>query len=234
MGAKRKLATSLLDFFETPASRRVENPFDAWHGGGKGVERGVDPERLGTGEGAYIAGPGFYASEARPVGAHYRGQYEDMHKRKGALYKLQLHLDPARMGRLERPLHEQPSHVANSLFDIANTGNFYQPRFDMSRTMAPPMMEQMQLEEVLRRMGGMGQAGPTRAKMLRQELEGRGVQGLEFIGDSSGVKNFVVFDPELVTILKRYGLPVALAPGATAAGGLFDAGASASTPEPSP
>lgn len=122
----------------------------------------------------------------------------DKFKRKGGhMYELNINADPEHFLDWDKPLNEQSEHVKNA---IANS-----PLADYEKTKLPG-----------------SQIAPTTVEGAKA-MHGYGIKGIKYLDQQSrqsgeGTRNYVVFDPATIEIIRKYGLAGLIA-GSAATGG---------------
>ncbi len=145
----------------------------------------------------------------------------------GRMYEVQLHADPDEFLHWDKPLSEQPASVYQALEPIVST---------MKRTRGhatDPSGAEI-YNDLARNLGGQRQqqsvAGTypvpfTNDAAASAALSQAGIPGIRYLDQGSRgptgkqTHNFVMFDPSLIEIARKYGVPGLIAGGAASAAG---------------
>lgn len=125
----------------------------------------------------------------------------------GKMYEVNINAEPDQFLNWDKPLSQQGESVKAAIGKI--------PAIQESLAQAPDMIDHLTgatVHELVRPRGqGMGQS-PEIARQLREA----GIPGIRYLdqgsrGAGQGTSNYVVFDPSIVDITKKYGLAALLA-----------------------
>lgn len=220
-------------------SVRIPNPIRAYHGSSHAFDA-FDLSRIGTGQGAQAYGHGLYFAESEPVARSYRNAtlsspesyasllMEQHGGRDGAIRWLQ-------EGGLSRQFDRD---ALAALQGGRNFGHMYEVNIharpeqflDWDRLfgdMSPEAQARLRHAGFTENEGYMPsfvdylqtRHGPQGASNV---LHDAGFSGIRYLdqgsrGAGQGTSNYVLFDPSLVEILRRYGIAAPVAGGAAAA-----------------
>ena len=163
--------------------------------------------------------------------------------RPGSMYEVNLHARPEQFLELDRPLSEQSRHVSAALDRVGVDPNVYMLGghgiLDPRSAWPPPYRGRVNidpaeshvvtgrtaLEQLGERRGPFGLLSRT-PRRVSETLSEAGVPGARYLdqgsrGAGEGTRNYVVFNPEIIESLRRYGI-VAPPAGAALAAGLSD------------
>jgi hypothetical protein len=167
--------------------------FTAWHGSGVNFNKFMRT-KAHTGEGGAAFGSGIYVSQNQEVGKFYQKLSK---KPDATLYKVKVNIDTDRIMRWDLPFERQPKPVQNVLSTIDYDGS--------------KGSEARYYYHSLRSSYGGGKSGPVESEQATKFLEKKGIQAIYFVGDRKykgpgrdQSKNFVVFDPNNITILQKF------------------------------
>lgn len=138
-------------------------------------------------------------------------------KQTGTMYEVGIHADPDSMLNLDRPLKDQPPPVQRLVRDKLKSEGYLRPKDD-----GPRQLNSAWRSFVIDR-GSMsaGDSGSTALwKALEADkdspaasamLQDAGVPGIRYLDGASrirgrGTSNYVIFDPKLVEIVRKYGI----------------------------
>lgn len=191
-------------FVERVVAPRVANPIRAYHGSPHKFDE-FSLDAIGTGDGRQMFGHGLYFTDEEALAREYRPTG-------GSMYEVGIHAEPDRLLDWDRSLSDHAPSVQEAVLG-ARFGN---DRAAMARAKASG--------EFMDRSVGSFMSDLSHEKVLgsqaavARDLAGRGVPGLR-IGyrhgprgaDASapGTSNYVVFDPSIVDIQRRYAVPAA-------------------------
>jgi hypothetical protein len=159
----------------------------AFHGSPHEFEKFELSERtMGTGEGSQAYGKGLYFAEEEKVAQNYRNLFEGQ-GRKGHMYEALIRSEPESFVDLRKPLKDQPDVVKDQLRPVAEYLN-----------KDPETVTTAQLGAFL-----------SHPKVI-ENLRKSGISGIRFLDRASreageGTWNYVVFDDELISIVRKYG-----------------------------
>lgn len=132
----------------------------------------------------------------------------------GSMYEVDIHADPSHMLDWDKPLSEQHPNVINSISDVVRaakedaanpfslSGNFQGSRStEYGNPEKYKDLSGAALHDMLSRVYG--------HEMQSNELRNRGIPGIRYLdaasrGAGEGTSNYVVFDPNIIEILRRY------------------------------
>jgi hypothetical protein len=125
----------------------------------------------------------------------------------GSMYQVGINADPAHFLDWDAPLSEQHPKVQAALNPILDP---------MAKAYGSGPLTTQTVGDTFKRL-----EGKLGAPEMAQQLSDAGVPGIKYLdagsrGTGDGTRNYVVFSPENIDILKRYGLPAALGTGALA------------------
>jgi hypothetical protein len=189
----------------------------AYHGSPHSFER-FDPSKIGTGEGAQAYGHGLYFAENPQVAEEYKraitqAQLEKFHddllkygtaqkpaQSKGHMYEVDINAAPEHLLDWDATLGSQPKAVREAFAKQLE-------QFGPDAKMQAQMMIAASRH-------------PHGLRGVTQDLAAQGVPGIKYLdqgsrGAGEGSRNYVVFDPNLIDITRKYGLL-----GAPAVGGM--------------
>ena len=169
--------------------------FTAYHGSGANFDKFLRT-KAHSGEGGAAFGSGIYISKNPEVGKFYQ---KLSNSETATLYKIKVNIDTNKILRWDRPFEQQPKFVRDVLSTIDYDGsNGTEARY---------------YYHYLRASYGSGKSGPIESEKATKYLEDNGIQAIYFVGDRKfkgttrdKSQNFVVFNPNLITILNKYDL----------------------------
>lgn len=167
--------------------------FVAWHGSGARFNKFLRT-KAHSGEGGAAFGSGIYISKNPEVGKFYQKLSKN---NTATLYKIKVTVDTDKILRWDRPFSQQPKFVQGVLNTIGYDGsNGTEARY---------------YYHYLRASYGSGKSGPAESEKATKYLEDKGIQAIYFVGDRKykgagrdQSQNFVIFDPNQITILNKY------------------------------
>jgi hypothetical protein len=195
----------------------------AYHGSPHSFER-FDPSKIGTGEGAQAYGHGLYFAEQEATAKAYRDALayknqrpvvtkdptfgdvtilEQDPTRPGKMYEVDINAVPEHFLDWDKPLSQQHPHVQEALGKIGSA----QKNRPLSDTDLGKDLYYKQTQGLFN-------------ESASQRLREAGIPGIRYLDQGSraagkGSRNYVVFDPNLIDIKRKFGLL-----GAPAAGGM--------------
>jgi len=136
-------------------------------------------------------------------------------KPKGHMYEVNIAADPEHFLDWDKPLSEQPEAVRKAYAKAVADGD---PTLTELLDGSPESFGMMGLftkssgAQAYNTLAGQREFGADAAKRLREA----GIPGIKYLdqgsrGASEGTRNYVVFDDKLISILKKYGLPISAA-----------------------
>lgn len=190
-----------------PEAERAVEPIVAYHGSPHTFDR-FDLAHVGSGEGAQAYGHGLYFAENEDVAKGYKDR---LGNGRGATYQVAIKAPESRFLDWDTPLGEHPEDVQDAVLSLRFRGDQDQVRYAKR---SPQLMNRTAgsfLNDLANDTPGLS------ASKAAQGLADKGVAGVKYLDHGSrglggGTRNFVVFNPETVDILKRYGIAGALAP----------------------
>lgn len=204
---------------------KIENPIIGYHGSPHefkpepGFPLGrFKNENIGTGEGAQAFGHGHYIAENEAVAQSYKGagplqQWSSLDPPKvdGKMYEVAIHASPDQFLDWDKPLSQQSEAVRKAL-DAQFTAlkdrgvNLNDLPTMREPERAPAWQALAEISDRYNTDKLIADAGLPGVKYLDQHSRGAG----------QGSRNYVVRDPALIEILRKYGLLGPVAAGATA------------------
>lgn len=161
--------------------------FTAWHGSSARFDK-FEKVKAHSGSGGAAYGSGIYISKSEDVGKYYQKLTKS---NTSTLYKIKVNIDTDRLIRWDLPFDKQPVFVQKVLKTID---------YDESRG-----SEARYYYQYLRSQYGSGKSGPVESKEASDYLENKGIHGIFFNKDKKiPGQNFVIFDPNRITILNKY------------------------------
>ena len=196
----------------------------AYHGSPHDFDK-FDLSKIGTGEGAQAYGHGLYFAENEGVAQTYKGagpkqQWSSLDPPNvdGKMYEVNIKANPDDFLDWDKPLSQQSEKVASALSKVPETERLARQPIDPE--LGPPLPFDL-LGEILTNRewsrNGMSMYEPEISKALKDA----GIPGVRYLDQGSrsagqGSSNYVVFDDNLIEILRKYGL-LGMAGGAAAA-----------------
>jgi len=161
-------------------------------------------DQIGTGEGAQLYGNGLYFAESEKTGESYRDALSK--DGSGFMYEVDLDVTDDDLLNFDAPMRQQPAKIRKAFASI----------IDPMESDAPGEMRGMDLMRDLgnQSVGADGQYSDAEAV---EALMAAGIKGVKYADAqtrfSKGPKtsNYVIFDDKLVTIMRQYGVPLAVA-----------------------
>jgi hypothetical protein len=145
-----------------------------------------------------------------------RGVLDDVTKTAGHMYEVEVNADPAHFLDWDKPLSEQHPVVRGAVNSIAdNSVALSQRLVEAARNNIP-----LTGNDVVSTLARSGDFGDPR---IAQALQNAGIPGIRYLdqgsrGAGEGSRNTVVFSPEIMNIIRKYGIAGLMAGGAGAAG----------------
>jgi hypothetical protein len=158
--------------------------------------------------------------------ANRYGWKDFVNRNPGSMYQVRLRVKPDELLDWDKPLSEQPKAVQEKLsglgfkYNAAEMRKFDDALLDALTTDAPaaplPPQPSNPMGSYIARGDGLFD-GPAQIKKAEQ-LKAAGIKGIRYKdavsrGAEGGTYNYVIFDDSLITILKRYGIPMTAAAG---------------------
>jgi hypothetical protein len=176
---------SMAALLALPGTRKIR----AYHGSPHKFDKfRLDKDVLRTGQGATSYGEGTYLAEAEPVA---RGIRDETAGSGGHMYEVDIHADPEEFLDWDRAINEQSPVVSRKLRDVVH------PEWRTAET--PVALNQ----------GGFGMT-PERTMA---KIKAAGIPGIRYLdalsrrGEVSNLtRNYVVNNPDILEILRRYGI----------------------------
>lgn len=213
------------------AEQAVAQGIRAYHGSPHDFDA-FDLSKIGTGEGVQAYGHGLYFAENPTVAESYKGTAPnglawwnpknawtpaELPTGKGKMYEVNVNAHPDHFLDWEKPLSDQSDHVKAALQDFNIPEEIDYPRLS-SRIGEAPIDEKRALSgaDAYRRVGL--HAGPKdlnttieREIAATEALKNAGIPGIKYLDQGSraagtGTRNYVVFDQNLIDIIKKYGI----------------------------
>jgi len=159
----------------------------------------------------------FLRATAMDVDPQYAGQFHQLAdkveaamKPPGHMYEVQVNADPAHFLDWDTPMSRQSDHVVNAL----KQANGIAPEADLPASIANMTGKQL-YEKLTKAVGGQHQA----SSILQDKY---GIPGIRYLDERSraageGTRNSVVFSPEIMEIIRKFGLAGLMAGGGAAA-----------------
>jgi len=162
----------------TPDDDEAEH-FDAYHGSPYKFDQ-FDDSKIGTGEGTQAYGLGHYVAQSEDVAKYYR----DLGPSSGHMYRVRVNAAPRHFLDWDRPISEQHPELQEAL----------------RRIRAPRHLTGEQLYN--QHLRGSDEE-------VTNELKYAGISGIKYWDKNSrdegrGTRNYVVFDPDIIEIKRRY------------------------------
>lgn len=193
----------------------------AFHGSPHSFER-FDMSRIGTGEGAQSYGHGLYFAQSEDVARHYRDIVPASGRApaEGAMYEVNLNVDPRRLLDWDTPLSAQPQAVREAIAprmeqyhrDVARSYIAPQDGWgELATAEAAPTLDdlyrQMTGQRFYREIAREANSPDGASALLREA----GIPGMQHLDGHSraagtGTSNFVMFDDSLIEIMRKYGV----------------------------
>ena len=180
----------------------------------------------GTGEGKQVYGDGIYFSESDDVVNQYSKFFKDK-TGKSTRYEVDVNAEPGDFIDLHKPISSQSEKVKKAILGKDGVAHFlksdpsiaeamkYTPINDIEKMTGEQfyaLLDRLAQKGVLPS-NGPGVVGESSATAASNFLMNEGVTGLTQ-GISKSAKNYIVFDPETISIVKKYGIIGALSMGA--------------------
>lgn len=198
------------------AGEAAQAGIKAFHGSPHSFDR-FALDKINTGEGAQVYGHGLYFAENEDVARSYRDALSKSSL--GSMYEVNIAADPDKFLDWDAPITaESPQAIRDALNKIANSSD--------------PEIKKKLYEQV-GQPGSMfysvlGDAAKTgdyvkNQSAATQALKDAGISGIKYkdagsrFGHGEGTRNYVVFDENLVNIVKKYGIGTAVAAGLVSA-----------------
>ena len=130
---------------------------------------------------------------------------------KAHIYEVKINVKPDELIDWDRPISEQPKKIQDAMRAIGPDRALFNNKTKIQKFIAGAEDEANRIsgQDMWRASFGNGEAGADGA----ERLKAAGVKGIRYLdGDSRsrgrGTYNYVVFDDSLITILKKYGIPM--------------------------
>jgi hypothetical protein len=150
----------------------------------------------------------------------------------GSMYEVNLRADPSRLLDWDAPLGQQPQEVRDGISEILRWQRPAREALEAHRgTYGDPLGRHVYsaIEGLVPRTDGRAFAGnPSAGAFAAGELRDAGIPGIRYLDGGSraagdGTRNYVMFDDNLIDIVRRYGLAgLLMGGGAAAVGGASD------------
>jgi hypothetical protein len=189
-------------------------PIRAYHGSPHSFDK-FSSKAMGSGEGAQAYGAGTYFAEAEPVAMGYRDRLTPAGQ-KGSMYEVGIDAPPEAFIDHAKPLNQQSQLVQDAFASLGRGKTVPSWRPDKTGTYEiggikfDPEMTGMQAYRQL----------DSNPAVATEKLKEAGVAGIRYRdagsrdGSGSATNNLVVFNDDLVSILRKYGLAGVAALGA--------------------
>ena len=177
-------------------------------------------DKIGTGEGAQAYGRGLYFAEKEEVARSYRDALAPRSAADGHMYEVGIDADPNAFLDWDKPINAQPLPVRERLAPLLDDPSLAQPNpfidegvhdFNLPNG-GRPAFDPRTGELVYRQLGNKTTA--------TEALRDAGIPGIKYLdqgsrGAGEGSRNYVVFNPAQIRILRKYGwVPGAAVPAA--------------------
>ena len=190
----------------------------AYHGSPHSFDR-FSLDKIGTGEGNKSYGHGLYFAENEGVAKEYR---DALSNGQGHIYEVGINADPNLMLDWDRPLSEQPDIMASLAKSRSKTVRDLLASDPYQNLAEPRQLYGSELDPLagsdLMRQLSYNMTGKPNDIKASQALQKAGIPGVKFLDAGSrdagtGSLNYVVFDDNLVNIVRKYGIAGALGAG---------------------
>lgn len=214
---------------EAPALAAPQQGISAYHGSPHDFDQ-FDLSKIGTGEGAQAYGHGLYFAENPKVAESYKGTVPnglawwnpknfvtpaELPSGKGKMYEVNINAHPDEFLDWDKPLSEQHPQTQEAVKKAM--GIDYYGKFDQAKS--DKLWDQFKNANA----GTAVRQGfiASDDSLVAQRLKDAGAPGIKYLDQGSrakgeGSRNYVVFDPKIIAIMKKYGL-AGMAPAAGAA-----------------
>jgi len=190
-----------------------QEPITAYQGGPHSVgPEGYSNEKIGTGEGAQSFGYGHYFAEHEPVAQQYKNKLTP-EGQIGHMHQVAIHAHPDHFLDWDKPLHHQSEHVQNLLSGALNDAWDHSPDAqDMFRDIKygkKPSKRVKTGEDLYNALKPTFGDRTENSKTASEILLKNGIRGIKYLDAGSraagnGTRNYVVFDPKDIEIMRRY------------------------------
>jgi hypothetical protein len=212
--------------------------FTAFHGSPYDFNA-FDTSKIGTGEGAQVYGHGLYFAGNEAVAKGYRDalsqgsdaytkpySYEDMLdaagdpdkiaelQKRGRMYEVGINADAEHFLDWDKPLSEQSQHVQDAIGSVLDAHPEVKKSVDFQSDFLRKPASASAVYQSL--------ANRTDPAYAAQKLQDAGIPGIRYLdqgsrGAGEGTRNTVVFDPNTIAILRKYGIAGLMLGGGAAA-----------------
>jgi hypothetical protein len=187
------------------ATPEVLKTIRAYHGSPHDFDK-FDLSKIGTGEGRQGFGHGLYFAEKEDVAKSYR----DLGQQPGKMYEVDIRADPEKMLNWDAPLSAQPSVVQDlarnadlSHLKPGNRSRVMLENFRAGTEQANYPATGHTLHNALSDYGG--KPDPVFSRYLQDH----GFPGIRYVDRSpasEGSSNYIIFNPDIVEIRRKYAL----------------------------
>jgi len=146
------------------------------------------------------------------------GWKEFVNKNPGSMYQVKINVKPDELLDWDKPLSEQPKNIAEAALSIRNQAALE----DYKRRGTPQHLIDEYIANANKRAIDGNMTGGSIVKVLKENglnaaaterLRAAGVKGIKYKDavsrdSAGGTFNYVIFDDKLITILKKYGIPM--------------------------
>ena len=154
----------------------------------------------------------------------------------GHMYEVNINAHPDHFLDWDKPLSEQPQHIQDFAKSIPVPNDPKRSYVAMKDWQQGGNMGYTVTGSTLHSVMSDYGMDPAAQRALTQRMQDAGIPGIKYLDQGSrtagnGTRNYVVFDPNTVQIMKRYAIPAAVGTGAAAAAISQQPGQSDQTPQ---
>ena len=215
---------------------KVRKAFKAYHGSPHDFEK-FDPEKIGTGEGFQVYGKGLYFTDTEDVAKFYKTKLEK--NEDGKMYEVKINVDKKDLIDYDKPIGAQTKKNKEALDKIIddlspedliyfrnsssidtddwiNISKYYDKDENMFRESIKDVIldEDNNIKDFLKIINDIKGSGKA-----EKFLEDYDIKGLKYKDSSSRAvregapisQNYVIFDPRIIEISKKYGIAIPVA-----------------------
>ena len=192
----------------------------AYHGSPHDFDE-FSTDAIGSGTGAQAYGDGLYFAEREATAQSFRDsmsgkeaslESSDVARPAGRMYEVEIDASPAELFDYDLPLKDQPAAVKKAAFEIRDSVDqkIIDDYFDGDRNLIAS--DETYGAEFL---NNVRKADGT-VDGVEIALRNKGVKGIQYadtltrFSPGQKTKNYVVFDDKLITISKKYGIPIGI------------------------
>jgi len=183
-------------------------PITAYQGGPHSVgPEGYSNEKIGTGEGRQVFGYGHYFAEHEPNSQYYRDKLTPVGQT-GHMHEVDIHAHPNHFLDWDKPIKDQPHIIKNVMTpELVNQMNKFRDLYKAGDI--KPDFSNITGEDLYAHLSQPISGVKGNDKAASEHLLSNNVKGIKYFDEGSraaskGTRNYVVFDPKDIEIMRRY------------------------------